>query len=143
MIGERLKTLREEKKLTQQEVAEKLGISRGRYSQYELNSRLPDYDLLIKIADFFGVTVDYLVGFTEKKDHRLKSVSPEMSKAIGILEKRTEMLDILLELIKGMSKEDFEGILKEQIDGLNSGDYNVMENLYKYRDRILEEKDKV
>ncbi|WP_241243639.1 helix-turn-helix domain-containing protein [Caldicellulosiruptor changbaiensis] len=64
MFGKRLKELREEKGLTQAELAKELGISVQNLSYYE-NGREPKYELLIKIADYFGVTVDYLIGRSE------------------------------------------------------------------------------
>lgn len=42
-------------------MATKLNITRSALSQYELGTRNPDYDLLIKIADFFDVSIDYLL----------------------------------------------------------------------------------
>lgn len=60
MLGERLVKLRG--KRTQKYVAEKLGISRARYSHYENNYVQPDNVLLQKISDFYNVSIDYLLG---------------------------------------------------------------------------------
>lgn len=60
MIGNNLKKLRG--KRTQEKVANKLGISRARYSHYENNHVQPDNDLLIRIAEFYEVSTDYLLG---------------------------------------------------------------------------------
>ncbi|MEC1428820.1 helix-turn-helix transcriptional regulator [Bacillus sonorensis] len=62
MLGKRITALRKEAGLTQEQLAKRLNITRSALSQYELGSRNPDYDLLLKIADFFEVTVDYLLG---------------------------------------------------------------------------------
>lgn len=62
MIGERLTHLRKQNKMTQEQIAKRLGIHRGTYSNYEANKRDPDYEMLQKIADVFGVTTDYLLG---------------------------------------------------------------------------------
>ncbi len=68
MLNERLKALRESyDKLSQKEIAEKIGISRERYNQYETGKRNPDYETLISIAQFFDVTTDYLLGYTNTK----------------------------------------------------------------------------
>lgn len=61
MLGDRFKKLRSEKKLTQEELAAKIGVTRGTYAHYEINKRQPDYETLIKIADFFEVSTDYLL----------------------------------------------------------------------------------
>jgi HTH-type transcriptional regulator, competence development regulator len=65
MLGERIAKLRKEHKLSQYDLAERLGYSRGKLSNYEQGSRQPDYDTLKKIADFFEVSVDYLLGRTD------------------------------------------------------------------------------
>ena len=60
--GKRISALRENRKLTQEELASQLQISRASLSHYEKNRRKPDFDTLRKIADFFQVSVDYLLG---------------------------------------------------------------------------------
>lgn len=51
---------------TQQEVADYLGISRQAYSNYEAGKREPDFETLLKLGEYFGCSVDYLLG--NKKD---------------------------------------------------------------------------
>ncbi len=60
------KRLRNSCDLTQAEIAEKLGISRSTIGMYETGAREPDFDTLEKIADFFNVDIDYLLGRTAK-----------------------------------------------------------------------------
>lgn len=62
-----LKQLRQEKGITQKEISQFLGISQAAYSLYEKGQREPKYDMLEKIADFFNVSVGYLV--SGKKDY--------------------------------------------------------------------------
>lgn len=57
-----LKQLRNNSKLTQKQISKKLGISITGYAGYEQGIREPDLKMLKKIADFFDVTIDYLVG---------------------------------------------------------------------------------
>lgn len=57
-----LKILREQKKKSQTEMAEILHISRQAYNFYENGQREPKIDMLLKMADYFGVSVDYLLG---------------------------------------------------------------------------------
>ena len=57
----RLKELRAEKGATQKEVAEVICCSPLVYSRYEREVREPDIDALCRLADYFGVTIDYLV----------------------------------------------------------------------------------
>jgi len=65
MFSVRLTYLRKKKNVTQQKVADYLGITRPAYTAYEQGKRQPDYETLTKIADFFDVTVDYLIGRTD------------------------------------------------------------------------------
>lgn len=62
MIGDTLKRLRTKKGLTSEELCSKIGIKGGSYRNYERNDRKPDYDTLVKLADFYGVSTDYLLG---------------------------------------------------------------------------------
>lgn len=62
MFKKRLRELRLDRQMSQQELAESLGVSRGAIGMYEQGKREPDSTILQRIADFFGVTVDYLLG---------------------------------------------------------------------------------
>lgn len=62
MFGEKLAELRREKKLSQYELADRLGFSRGQLANYEQGTREPDFKTLQLIADYFSVTTDYLLG---------------------------------------------------------------------------------
>ena len=59
-LGGKLKELRKTFALTQAEVAEKIGVSRVNYTRYENNNVRPDYETIIKIADFYDVSLDEL-----------------------------------------------------------------------------------
>lgn len=67
----RLKELRKEAKITQQELAESLTISKQTVSNYESGSREPSIDILSSISSHFNVSVDYLIGVSEIKNHGL------------------------------------------------------------------------
>lgn len=62
MIAEKLVELRKARRLSQQDIADQLGFPRGTYSIWESGQRRPGLDSLIKIADFYSVSVDYLLG---------------------------------------------------------------------------------
>lgn len=66
-FGKRLKRLRSAKGKQQKEVALDLEISKGTYFLYESDLRMPGIKTLIRIADYYNVSLDYLVG----RDHRL------------------------------------------------------------------------
>ena len=67
ILAERLKQCRKEKGFTQREVAIYCDITEKTYQNYELMTREPKVEILLKIADVFEVSLDYLWGRTEKK----------------------------------------------------------------------------
>ena len=60
-LGERIKALRKQNNLSQEQLAEKLNVSRQAVSKWESNTAYPDISNLILLRDIFGVTLDYLV----------------------------------------------------------------------------------
>lgn len=67
MFSERLKNLRKEKKISQMTLSQALELGRSTITQYETGSRTPDYQTLLKIARYFSVSVDYLLGNSAKR----------------------------------------------------------------------------
>ncbi|MFU1797323.1 helix-turn-helix domain-containing protein [Paenibacillus azoreducens] len=63
--NERLRELRSSKKISQQELSDRLGFNRATYARYETGDTQPDFDTLKKLADFFDVSTDYLLGRTD------------------------------------------------------------------------------
>jgi transcriptional regulator with XRE-family HTH domain len=66
-FGSRLKELREEANLSLEQLAEKFGTSRQVFWRYENSQREPEYETLVKIADYFGVSLDYLLGRIDQR----------------------------------------------------------------------------
>jgi transcriptional regulator with XRE-family HTH domain len=64
MVGERLRFLREEKELTQQQIADVINSTQQKISNYEKDTVEPDCETLIKLANFFNTTTDYILGRT-------------------------------------------------------------------------------
>lgn len=62
-LGKRLKLLRGSR--TQEEISQRLGLSRASYSHYENDRVEPDTEILSKMADIYNVTIDYLLGRTD------------------------------------------------------------------------------
>ncbi len=64
----RLKELRKSRKISQLKLALDLNMNQNSISRYENCEREADYSTLIKIADYFGVSIDYLLGRSDKQD---------------------------------------------------------------------------
>lgn len=111
-LGGRIAGLRENTRLTQEELADKIGITRAALSHYEKDRREPDYETLKKIADFFNVTTDYLLGHSPYR--RINT------NELGIKE---------LELYEGYSEDNLsdERILQ------------IIKELIRARDKLLSE----
>ena len=66
-LKERMKKLRAERNLSQKKAAAELGIGITTYCRYELGEREPGASLLCQMADYYNVTVDYLLGRTDTR----------------------------------------------------------------------------
>lgn len=88
----RLKQLRLDKHMTQAQVAERIGVTASMVSSYETDIRLPSFEVMVRIADLFGVTVDYLLCREDKRFLDISSLSDEeatvVCSMIEILKKR-------------------------------------------------------
>ena len=73
-VGARIAALRTERKMTQAELAEKLGVSDKAVSKWELGGCYPDVTMFPLIADIFGVSVDYLMRGGSRRVQKLKSM---------------------------------------------------------------------
>ncbi len=67
MYGERMRKLRKERKVPQKELAELMGVQIRGYQFYENETTEPRIKALIALADFYDVSIDYLVGRTDKE----------------------------------------------------------------------------
>ncbi|SKC61706.1 helix-turn-helix domain-containing protein [Maledivibacter halophilus] len=103
-FGDRLKELRLELGLTQEQLAQKFNTGKASISHYESNKRLPDASTIEKFADFFEVSVDYLLGRkdTYSSEELLKHIPKEYKKSF-------EKLNLeQLKFVKKMADEDID-----------------------------------
>lgn len=68
MLGERIKTLRASKHLSQQQLAEALSVSKSTVAMWETNKRKPDHAILLQMAQLFAVSTDFLLGNVERSN---------------------------------------------------------------------------
>lgn len=97
-ISERIRQLRQEQRWTQAELAERLGIHQKQISAYERGVNLPSTDILIKLAEAFDVTLDYLAFESQGRPAKLNVQDRELLR-------RFEMVDTLSDKEKELAKE--------------------------------------
>ncbi len=115
-FGKKLRSLRQEKKLSQVELSKKLNVTSQALSQYELGKRIPDAEMIIRIADFFDVSVDYLLDRTNERItvDNMKAIlasDPAFARALDKLTTRKELQE-LFKVTKDLSRERVEQIIR-------------------------------
>lgn len=99
MMKLRLRELRNSKKLKQTDLAEFLDIDRTTYSKYETGDNATPLDILIKLADYYDVTLDYLVGRTERPELVEKKIEVS-GKNVIVHHKKSISTEELQEMVK-------------------------------------------
>lgn len=83
----RLRQLRKDKHMTQAQVAGRIGVTASMVSSYETDIRLPSYEVMLRLADVFGVTVDYLLCRQEKRFLDISDLTDEEASVVcGMVE---------------------------------------------------------
>lgn len=115
MLKDMLKQLRERQKLTKKQAAEGIGISERAYIAYEYGERDVSTEQLCKIADFYGVTTDYLLGRETGEPSPLDELSAQFN--LSALEKK--IVDNYLALPKDMRGDLMEFLQKSVKEVMN------------------------
>lgn len=76
-MGEKLKSLRLEKKYTQKQISERIGLAISAVSSYESGARYPSYDVLVKLSRIYHVSTDYLLGVTSQRTIDVSALDDE------------------------------------------------------------------
>lgn len=84
-FGSRLKDLRKQYGLTQQQLAERIGVTKSVVSFYELRERSPSPEVLIKLSYIFHVSTDHLLGIDRKKTVDVSELDDEDIKAVQLI----------------------------------------------------------
>lgn len=86
-FGERIKKLRKQKTLTQEQLAKRLWVTKSIISAYESGNKYPSLDMLIKLSQTFNVSTDYLLGVNKKQSIDISNLSENQ---INIIKKIIE-----------------------------------------------------
>lgn len=108
-----LRRFRKRKKLTQEELAGRIGVIRATYWAYEKGSIMPPYDKLEQLADIFGITIDELMG----REVDRTDISDDLSRLLRKLEKENQLYEG--RLLDGQSRELLIASLENSIRLLN------------------------
>lgn len=85
MLNKRIKSLRLNRGYSQVELAKRLGVSKQAVSNWENDNIQPSIEMLIRLADLFGVTTDYLLGRENTLQIDLSALCPEVAGHIALL----------------------------------------------------------
>lgn len=110
-FGERLLALREERKETQQQLADAIGITRQSLSRYETNERTPNIDLIYNIAKHYNVSSDYLLGLSE-----VKSLDNNIQSACKVTGLSEEALNEIIRFCSFTAEDDITDRLYTELD---------------------------
>lgn len=122
---DKLVQLRKGTKLYQTDMAKKIGVARATYGAYEQGTRQPDFDTLKKIADFFGVSTDYLLGHSVED----KNISMIAGVKVDLTQLDSRQLKILQWAWerKGLSAIEEMDELEKELEKLSTI-YDYLEN---------------
>lgn len=84
-LNENIKNLRLQSGLNQVEFAKRMGVTKQCISNWENDNVLPSIDMLIKLADYFKVSTDYLLGRTDKKSIDVSKLTDEQASHLCLL----------------------------------------------------------
>jgi transcriptional regulator with XRE-family HTH domain len=105
-IGKKLQQLRKGRKLTQQQLAEKMGVTRATVSNYEVGRRTPHLSELERLAEFFGVGLDYFgVASTDEVFDLLSRAKAVFESANVSKEKKDDLYLSLMQLYLSMKQK--------------------------------------
>jgi len=97
---QRVKELRKEKKLTQEQFADVFFLNKSSISRYEKGTQMPEADMLTRMAEYFDVSLDYLLGRSEhRKDSEIKIAMNTLS-TDGLNDDDIKMIKGLIENLK-------------------------------------------
>ena len=120
IISERLTQLRKQRGLIQKDVAEAMGLDRTTYTKYERGDIKPSYETILKLADYFNVSIDYLLGKTNTPGPQI-----ETEEELAFWEMRKEMaqrpeMRVLFSLARTATTKDLK-LANEMLRRLTGG----------------------
>ncbi|MCR6116612.1 helix-turn-helix transcriptional regulator [Salipaludibacillus agaradhaerens] len=110
MLKDKLVQLRKRKKKTQQDIADIIGVTRPAYTAYEKGNRTPDYDIIKKLADYFDVTTDYLLGRSDHPELTAEDDEKSFDYYKSKIAKEFPDIDLMFKDMESLSAEDMKEV---------------------------------
>ena len=116
LVAERLRTLRDSVRLSQKELGAKIGITQSAVNRYENKQAEASFETLLRYADFFDVSLDYIYGRTDKPQGKLYEYKPKIENTAEMQEfiemcfdpnspMSGKLKDMLLQMMKGSGEK--------------------------------------
>ena len=116
MLAERLKQLRSEKGMTQVQLAQMLGVSKGTVAMWETSKRKPSFEILSKLSDIFDRRMDYILGYSD--DASSPQLSEEELDQLGSWAAEDSMRETVMQYLRldEYGKQAVEAIIRTEFE---------------------------
>ncbi|SMB91711.1 DNA-binding transcriptional regulator, XRE-family HTH domain [Thermanaeromonas toyohensis ToBE] len=129
-LGQRLAALRKEKGLSQAQLAKLLNMGQSTIAMYEKDKRRPDAETLRRLAEFFQISVDYLLGLTDSRERPVYTLTPEAQELFSLLLREPD-------LQSGLADPLFRNLLK-RIPDLTPEERQLLAQHWEWSLRLIE-----
>ena len=122
MLAERLKQLRSEKGMTQVQLAQMLGVSKGTVAMWETSKRKPSFEILSKLSDIFDRRMDYILGYSD--DASSPQLSEEELDQLGSWAAGDSMHETIMQYLRldEYGKQAVEAIIRTEFERCKAQD---------------------
>lgn len=116
MFAHRLKELRKEKNMTQVQLAELLGVSKGTVAMWEIGKREPNFETLDALSDIFDRRIDYILGYSN--DTSSPKMTEEDIEQLGIWEAEESFYETIMAYLRidEYGKHAVESVIKAEVE---------------------------
>ena len=139
MFAERLKELRAEKGITQVQLAEVMGVSKGTIAMWETGKREPDFETLNNLSEIFDKRIDYILGYS--KDVSSPKMTEEDVEQLGMWESEAQFHEAMLSYLRldEFGKAAVEGLIKAEMQRCKEQNSLLPEHDFALRIRLRKE----
>ena len=122
MLAERLKQLRSEKGMTQVQLAQMLGVSKGTVAMWETSKRKPSFEILSRLSDIFDRRMDYILGYSD--DASSPQLSEEELDQLGSWAAEDSMRETVMQYLRldEYGKQAVEAIIRTEFERCKAQD---------------------